>query len=99
LNPEVHEVVIGIQAHVAIDLEGGWDGSADALVIRRGFHGPGGHVGEEFGEIDLENLPWSASADAANHTTTARQAAVLIFPELFYCTANWLRCGRSFHPL
>jgi hypothetical protein len=59
-NPEVHEVVIGIQAHVAIGGQGGRDGSADALVIGRGFHGAGGHVGEEFGEVDLENLPWSA---------------------------------------
>src|ERR1019366_817317 len=31
-NPEVHEVVVGIQAHVAIGRKGGWDGSADALI-------------------------------------------------------------------
>jgi hypothetical protein len=55
-DAEVHEVVIGVEAHVAVRLESGRDGSADARVVCGRLDRPGGDVGDEPGEIDFEDL-------------------------------------------
>jgi hypothetical protein len=56
-HSEVHEIIIGVEPHVAIHLKRGWDRSAYACVVRRGFHCAGCDVGEEFSEVDLQDLP------------------------------------------
>ena len=72
VDPEIHEVIIGVQSHVAIGIEAGRDRSANARIIGRGLHGPGGNVGKKFVEVNLENLPWSAkpASSAASASTT-----------------------------
>jgi len=55
-NPEVHEVRRWHPGILPSAGKAGWDGSADALIIRRGFDRPGGHVAKSLGEVDLDNL-------------------------------------------